>query len=280
MAGLHEELALATQLAREAGELLAAEARRATLRGTTHKLIVDNEMGDLIVSRLAAAFPADGILCEDTGKEPRERASRSGRTWLIDPHDGTSDFSAGRRETSTSIALVDSGQLVLGLVRAPCVAMIEEPKLRALLGGGPLTVSWVRGGAVEVERGAPLPEGPPIAVLSQKVHGTAWERNVRAVEPLAPVRCASVATRLAVVAAGIAEIGYTLKNRLASWDFAAGQALLQGAGGDLIDPSGAPFTWRGSEPSEPRVLGYIGARDLDRARALAKRLMDEVFSSP
>jgi myo-inositol-1(or 4)-monophosphatase len=238
--------------------------------------VVDSEMGDLIVSRIAAAFPEDGTVCEDTAREDARRPGSSGRAWIIDPQDGTSDFSDGRRETAVSIALVEDGELLLGVVHLPCAALVPEPRLRAIIGGGPFTASWARGLPLAVERGAPVPQDTRVALLSQGVHGARWEENVRAVAPLEPVRCASMATRLALVATGAAEVGYTLRNPLAPWDFAGGQALLRGAGGELVDPHGEPVRWHGNEPVDSQD-GYIGARSLDRAREIAKRLAFEVL---
>jgi 3'-phosphoadenosine 5'-phosphosulfate (PAPS) 3'-phosphatase len=58
---------------------------------------------------------------------------------------------------------------------------------------------------------------------------------------------------------------------LAAWDFAGGQALLQGAGGDLVDQRGTPIAWTGVDPSGEGRAAYIGARSPELARAVAGR---------
>lgn len=264
------ELATVTRLIREAGELLLAEAGRPAPRGSSpSKLEVDAELEQLLGDGLVRAFPGDGILAE----EHMTRAGSSGRRWVIDPQDGTSDFSAGARETSISIALEARGELVLGAVYVPCVPLVADPELRQLLGEEPLLVTWAAGGPL-CRNGAPAAPPPApddlergtVALVSRKVAGERLTRNREALAPARIVPCASIATRLALAAVGAVDVAYTLRNWLSPWDYAGGQALLQGAGGALLDAAGASVG-PGHDGS-----AYVGARNPALARRVLERL--------
>jgi fructose-1,6-bisphosphatase/inositol monophosphatase family enzyme len=239
-------------------------------------------MGDLLCARLEATFPDDGIFCEDGGS--RAKRGRSGRAFIVDRHDGTSEFLKGRRETSISVALVDRGRLVLGVVAVPCVVGVRhrDPELSDLLmePGEPTEwlASWAAGEPLRVnERAAPVPEprdglgDASIALVSTTLAAPLLACNRKILGPARVLRCASIATRLAVVAAGQADLGLTIRNPLADWDFAGGQALLRGVGGDLVDERGEPITWRGMRATGGGREGYFGARSLGLARDVAQR---------
>ncbi len=108
-------------IAIEAGEIaLRYFGHRATLdvESKGHLDLVtraDREVEALIVSRLRLAFPADGILGEEGAAAP----SHSGRTWVIDPIDGTLNFVRGSEQWSISIGLFDGHRPVFGVLNLP-----------------------------------------------------------------------------------------------------------------------------------------------------------------
>ena len=114
------DAALAADLVREAGQL-AAEMRGDGLR-TEHKssltdvvTAADRAAERLITDHLAAFRPADGVL----GEEGASKDGTSGRTWVIDPVDGTYNFVSGLDWWCSAIALTDGDCLVLGAVHHP-----------------------------------------------------------------------------------------------------------------------------------------------------------------
>lgn len=264
------ELQVAESAAREAAELLVREATRGGgPRGSGDRSPVDGEMGALLCRRLGEAFPEDTVVCEEGGSR---RVPGSRRAFLVDPHDGTRSFLAGRRETAVSIGLVDRGRLVLGVIVAP----LGTP----LTGPGSFAVTWADGGRLLVDGSPAAPAAgsgeltPDDAVLvSTNLSPASLERNREAVHPARLVRCASIATRLALVAAGRATLAVSIRRRLAVWDFAAGQALLEARGGALVGTAGEPIRWQGIElhPDDREQRGYFGARTLALARLGAAR---------
>ncbi len=262
------ELEVARDGVLEAGELLRKEAKTSRPAHGGHNP-VDAEIGALLVARLLREFPADGIHIEEGAPNT---SGTSGRAWIIDPHDGTSDFNRGQRETSISVALVDRGELVLGIVHAPVATPLTGQKglLAAWARGEPLTKngSEVRPRPSRLEAGARV-------LLSRRLGGEKLARNARTLAPAEAVLCPSVATRLALVAVGDAEAGLTIMNGLADWDFAGGQALLQGASGDVVGPDGKPIAWSGTRTSGTGLNGYFGARSVELAAEIARRYRAE-----
>src|SRR2546427_11163193 len=100
------ERRVAIDAARAAGHLLKSQFRashRIAFKDSTIDLVteMDARAEELIVSRLAAAFPDDTILAEERGAS----AGRSGRRWIVDPLDGTTNYAHGLPIFSVSIAL-------------------------------------------------------------------------------------------------------------------------------------------------------------------------------
>ena len=127
---LAEDAALAADLVREAG-LLALELRGSGLRVDTKTSVsdvvtaADHAAERLIVDHLGAWRPDDGVLAE----EGNERPSHSGRTWVIDPVDGTYNFVHGLTWWCSAVALVVDD--------APLVGAVYHPHDDLLYVGGP-----------------------------------------------------------------------------------------------------------------------------------------------
>jgi myo-inositol-1(or 4)-monophosphatase len=100
----------AARLARQGQDRLLAVA----LKSGPADLVcaVDRELDTFIVSRLLDRFPADGSLSEEGGR----RAGTSGRTWVVDPIDGTHNYLAGLPYYGISIALTEGPRTLLGLI--------------------------------------------------------------------------------------------------------------------------------------------------------------------
>jgi myo-inositol-1(or 4)-monophosphatase len=107
-------------IAREAGDLALGcfgdEALQVEAKGPLDLVTrADREVERFIVDRLRRLFPADGIL----GEEGTAAQSEIGRTWIIDPIDGTFNFVRGGAEWGVSIGLYHDGAPRFGVVRLP-----------------------------------------------------------------------------------------------------------------------------------------------------------------
>ncbi|MFM8393112.1 MAG: 3'(2'),5'-bisphosphate nucleotidase CysQ, partial [Acidobacteriota bacterium] len=118
---LEKELEIAKALAREAGHLLMEYYRGETAvqwKGVDDPVTAaDHAANELLVARISAAFPDDGILSEEL-PDDGSRLSRE-RVWMIDPMDGTRQFVDRVDEIAVQIGLTIAGVPQLGIVYHP-----------------------------------------------------------------------------------------------------------------------------------------------------------------
>jgi histidinol phosphatase-like enzyme (inositol monophosphatase family) len=114
-----KEIDFARSVAMHAGDVAMGYAARELKPETKPDLspvtIADRECEALIASRIAEAFPDDGIL----GEEGSDKPSRNGRRWIVDPIDGTRDFVRGLPLWSVLIGLEVDGDVVAGIAHMP-----------------------------------------------------------------------------------------------------------------------------------------------------------------
>jgi histidinol-phosphatase len=136
------ELEVARMAARRAGELaLSYQKNGVTAEEKSDEspvTIADREAEKLIASIITEAFPEDGLLGEEGGN----RDAANGRRWIIDPIDGTRDFSRGSPLWSVLIGLESAGEVVAGVVNIPS----WNQEFYAVRGGG----AFGNGGAIHV----------------------------------------------------------------------------------------------------------------------------------
>lgn len=261
---------------RDAAELLIREAHLpGGPRGRGGTAPIDVEMGDLLCRRIGAAFPRDTLISEENPGS----FGRSGRTFYIDPHDGTQAFLRGRRETSLSVALVVDGRLALGVVFAPFGTPWS--------GSQSLLASWSHGDRLRWDERAVRARTSParlgsndVVLVSSNLSAPLLAQNRRLLAPAQVEPCASIATRLALVALGAASATLTVNRALEPWDFAAGQALLRAAGGDLFGWRGKPLSWPLTDraPNQAPPHAYFGTRSPGLALYLFRRMSSLIRS--
>lgn len=226
---------LAEAAVREAGQYLRANLGRvveATYKGAVD-LVTPFDLGaqEILVGRLAAAFPDHGFLAE----EGLARAGASEWRWVIDPLDGTTNFAHGFPVFSVSAALERAGRLALGIVYDP----MREELFRAEAGRG----AELNGAPIRVSRVADLGRsllatGFPYDVRQSAVNNLDhWGRFI--VRAQAIRRCGSAALDLCYVACGRFDGFWEFK--LKPWDVAAGALIVREAGGRVSDDGDGPF---------------------------------------
>ena len=220
-------------------------ARPGGRRGMGESAPVDAEIELALRTTLLAAWPAR-FVGEELGVLPcpAHASPEQQRTcWVVDPHDGTRDFLRGLGGSSVSVALLDDGDPVLGVVYAPM------PPDR-----GPDLIAWANGAGPVRRNGIPVDHALGLALADQKLapgsqvllSNSATQRaeaSAALVAPASFIPMTSIAYRLARVAAGDAVATLTLHGAQ-SWDIAGGHALLLGAGGELYDEGGSPVRYR------------------------------------
>ncbi|MFN2376788.1 MAG: inositol monophosphatase [Candidatus Binatia bacterium] len=186
----------------------------------------DVEADHLITSQLTAHFPDDAILSEELAPSSTAASHRAHRTWVVDPLDGTTNFSLGIQHWGVSIARCDQ--------KGPDVGVLFFPAL------GETYVASRGGGATM--NGLPIQVRAPSSALPQGMMACC-SRTLRFYHVNLPVKVrvfGSAAYTLACVARGSAAIGMETRPRL--WDLAAGWCLVEEAGGVIETLDGSrPF---------------------------------------
>ncbi len=233
-AALAKRLAFAETLARACGALALREAAHLDVSSKgAHDVLTQ---ADLAVERhirdaVAAAFAADHVVGEEMGGQADVQAHPD--FWLVDPIDGTANYATDVPRWCISIAYLQAGKPVIGVLFDPVLDRMYTASLGggAFLNGKPMrarTTSSLDGATLEMGWSARLPY-------------TAYLRKVEAVMQAgsAFVRRGSGALGLADVAAGRVD-GYA-ELHINAWDCAAGILLVTEAGGranDFFTPQG------------------------------------------
>lgn len=251
---LARALDVALGAAREAAATLRAEFHRpGGPRGRGAHADVDIEVERVIRARLLGAFPDWGYRGEETGSAGVDPPPRF--LWLVDPNDGTRNYLMGDRGPAVSIGLLRDREPVLGVVFAPC-APDDDGDL----------IAWADECGPPTRNGKPFErEGWPRSLDGQVILVSADANNASpdSLGAVAPARfrpMPSIAYRLALAAAGDAVYGTSFKGA-GDWDYAAGQALLRGVGGDLFGHDGQPATYSAHGESRSKAC-FGGAPDL------------------
>jgi 3'(2'), 5'-bisphosphate nucleotidase len=188
----------------------------------------------LILEHLHSAFPHDALCAEETTEHLAQVPQIGSRVWIVDPIDGTRGFARKNDEFSIMIALVEEGQIALGVVFEPARGHLTY----AASGGG----CWKRDGT------ATQPEPchvTTVAELTKAVLVQSHSRNsdkpsalVKALQPARVVKTYSAGIKLAMVARGEADIYLNTYAAFHDWDICAGHILVNEAGGNVTGLGG------------------------------------------
>jgi myo-inositol-1(or 4)-monophosphatase len=206
-----------------------------------HNLVTeyDRAAEKLIIGDLLKRFPDHQILAEESGASPK----RPGKiTWIIDPLDGTVNFAHGIPVFSVSIGALFEGEVIAGVVYQPITQelFLVAKGHGASCNGAPLHVSTTaKIDDAFVSTGFPYnAEENPLSCVETFSHMTRLGIPIR--------RLGSAAIDLAYVAAGRFDVHWEVT--LYPWDCAAGQLMVEEAGGKVTDYQGAPRDRLGSGP--------------------------------
>jgi myo-inositol-1(or 4)-monophosphatase len=237
------DLDLILDAAREAGALaLAARAKGVKIwskEGGSPVTDADLAVDALLKERLRAARPDYGWLSEETVDDPARLTT--GRQFVVDPIDGTVAFMKDKPWFAVSVAVVENGRPVAGVVHAPAL----DETYAAVAGGGATL------------NGAPL--APSLATV---LDGAAMLGDARMFahpawpQPWPAMRVEarnSIAYRICLVAAGAFDAAIALTPK-SEWDLAAADLICGEAGALLTDHLGRKFAYNRPNPTVPSLV--------------------------
>jgi 3'(2'), 5'-bisphosphate nucleotidase len=220
---------LAAFLADEAGKILLELRNSGTFSGKELGKAGDAQANDMLVRKLTELRPDDGLLSEETA-DTAARLTKS-RVWIIDPLDGTREYSEGRDDWAVHVALAVDGKAHLGAVALPSLGL-------TLTSGKP----------------SPLPPAntPPKMLVSRTRPAAEAVAVAQAIgAELLPM--GSAGAKAMAVVRGEADI-YLHTGGQYEWDNCAPIAVAEAAGLFTSRVDGSPMRYNAQNPYLPDLL--------------------------
>ena len=222
---------VAARLATEAGQLLlTVREELADATAADRKVAGDKRSHDYLMEALARERPDDAVLSEEGVDDPVRLSAQ--RVWIVDPLDGTREFSElGREDWAVHVALWQSGALVAGAVALPAQGVTlatPDPAPPPAHSGEPrIVVSRTRPPAVALQ-------------VRDTLNGTLVEMG-------------SAGAKVAAVIQGSADI-YVHAGGQYEWDSAAPVAVARAAGLHTSRIDGSPLEYNRADPLLPDLV--------------------------
>jgi len=226
-----DDHAVAARLATEAGQLLlAVREELADATEAERKAAGDKRSHDYLMEALARARPDDAVLSEEGVDDPVRLSAQ--RVWIVDPLDGTREFSElGREDWAVHVALWQSGALVAGAVALPAQGVTlatPDPTPPPAHSGDPrIVVSRTRPPAIALQ-------------VRDQLNGTLVEMG-------------SAGAKVAAVIQGLADV-YVHAGGQYEWDSAAPVAVARAAGLHTSRIDGSPLEYNRADPKLPDLV--------------------------
>lgn len=258
-----KELQIIKKAALAGGKILAAKFGKVTyrLKGRANLLTeADLASQKKVIGVIRAAFPGDGFMAEESAVEE----TPNGRMWIIDPLDGTTNYAHGFPAAAVSIGFAEKGRVKAGGVYDP----FRGELFLASRGGG----AFLNGRRLSVSK-------VPSVSKALLVTGFPYDRAEKAdyycgffaefMKLSHDVRRMGVASLDMCWAAAGRTDGYW-EFGLKPWDVAAGQVIMEEAGGKVTDFSGRP--WRAGPAMGSQTLTANARLHAEMLKIIRRRL--------
>lgn len=247
MTRLSDDAALAGSLVREAGTLahrMRTQGVETQFKTSPSDVVTAADLAaeELIVGRLGSERPADGIV----GEEGAARTGTSGRTWVIDPVDGTFNFVQGLDWWCSALALAE-GDLADG--GAPTLGAVHAPATGHTWVGGRGWPTTRDGGELPRIADRPLEDCAVATYLHTRWFGVpeVAEPFAAAVQPAKVLRMVGSGS-LDLAAVADRRMDLWLHHSVPAWDWMPGCALVEGVGGVARQVEVRGYTWSVAGP--------------------------------
>jgi len=241
---IEQDLDFAIAAAREAGRRALGLRETERWEGRILADIGDQASDGFLQGLLSGRYPDDGVLSEETADSPKRLAKE--RAWIVDPLDGTREFSEGREDWAVHVALTIAGRCALGAVALP--------SLGEVLWGVALP-GRERGGATDgtpVLAGATEQGGPPRVVVSRS-HTPPWVERFGEAIGAELVRCGSAGFKVSRLLVGEADV-YVHKVGLKEWDTCAPETVARALGWHVCRLRGEEHRYNQRNPKNHELV--------------------------
>ena len=233
-AGLMADL---TEIGWQAAETILASDSTARTKPDGSPVTAADEAAEAVICKgLARIAPGIPVISEEQAGREKPHVAASGTYFLVDPLDGTREFVAGRNEYTVNIAMMTDRSPMLGIICAPALGHIW----RGIVGHGADRIERAGGNMPRPIHARRLPDEPTILIsrshLDQQTRG-----YVEKIAHAKLFQCGS-SVKFCHVAEGKADL-YPRFAPTHDWDIAAGQAILQSAGGSVTAPDGTAIAY-------------------------------------
>ncbi len=223
--------------------------KKADLSPLTEADMASHHLLDAGLKSLEPRFP---VLSEESGARIFIDRTRWKRYWLIDPLDGTREFVARNGEFAVNIALIENGAPVLGIVLAPA----RGDACFATRGGGAWRTTWAHTSGAPHALHTRKADSPVRVAVSRSHHPAELSGLLSAMGPHELCALGS-SLKFSGIAAGEQDIYPRLSSSSSEWDIAAGQCIIEQAGGAVLDRSGKPLRYnQGAELLVPAFIAF------------------------
>ena len=189
----------------------------------------DRAAHQLIVRELGQLTPEIPVWSEESATIPYAKRSQWARFWLVDPLDGTREFIKRNGEFTVNIALIEGHEPVLGVVHVP----VKSTDYFAARDVGAFRQENGERSAIKVNSRA----AERVRVVGSRSHrGASLESFLQQLGPHEMVPMGS-SLKICLVASGAADV-YPRLGPTSEWDTAAAQAVVECAGGHVVDLDG------------------------------------------
>jgi 3'(2'), 5'-bisphosphate nucleotidase len=201
--------------------------------------VADLRSHDIILAGLAEHAPGIPVVSEESAPPPLAERAHWPALFLVDPLDGTKEFVHRNGEFTVNIALIRGGRPVMGILHLPLagITYFAAEGLGAWRqdASGERTPVHVR----------PSIAGLPRVVGSRSHRGSSLDRFLDAIGPHEFLALGSAA-KFGAIAEGRCDL-YPRVGPTSEWDTAAGQAIVEIAGGHVVDREGSPLRYNAKE---------------------------------
>lgn len=256
--GLDADFALLVEAAQEAAEAAMRHFGKSELKvwdkGGSPVSEGDFAADKVLRERLRGARPDYGWMSEESDDKAGRAAAR--RVWIVDPIDGTRNYVSGHKDFGVCAALVEDGEVLLGVIAAPA----RRELYTARKGGG----AFLNGARVAPRTESPAFDAARFAGAGSLTAWQWWKEGRRLTTK--PTYVGSLALRVCMVGTGKFDAA-VIVNPFHEWDLAAAEIFATEAGVHVVGFDGQVAPYNRPSPVRPNMIAApaaLTAEILDR----------------